>query len=244
MIEIRHPDMSSTAATQGAYNEIYRNEGILLRDSFYLWILSLLRPQPRKSLLDISCGQGRLVKFADEQGLEAIGMDFALQAILKAWTDSPTSEWAVADGEQLPLPDACVDYVTHIGSLEHYQHPAAGIREIARVLKPTGTACVLLPNSFGLLGNVKYVWRIGNVFDDGQPLQRYNTRGGWHEMLVANGLIPFRTLKYEREWPRTRADLAWYLLRPSKLMQLFVAIFIPLNLANFLVYLCHQGKDA
>jgi SAM-dependent methyltransferase len=242
MIEIRHPDMRTTAATQGVYNEIYRNEGILLHDSFYLWLLNLLQPQRGRTLLDISCGQGRLVKFAQEQGLQAIGMDFALEAIRRGRSDSPLSAWSVADGEQLPLPDACVDYVTHIGSLEHYQNPDAGMREIARVLKPFGTACVLLPNSFGMLGNIKYVWQTGEVFDDGQPLQRYNTRGGWHKMLLANGLIPFRTLKYEREWPRTRADWGWTLAKPFKIARLFIAFIIPLNLTNFLVYLCHRGK--
>jgi SAM-dependent methyltransferase len=244
MIEIRHDNMDTTAATQEAYNKIYRKEGILLRDSFYLWLISLLHAQPRQLLLDISCGQGRLVRFAQQQGLRAIGMDFAFEAVNKGRACSLESGWTVADGERLPLSDVCIDYVTHIGSLEHYQNPDAGIREIARVLKPSGSAIVLLPNTFGLLGNIKYVWQTGEVFDDGQPLQRYNTRYGWHHMLVKNGLTPFCILKYEREWPRTRADLTWYLVRPSKIVRLFAAFFIPLNLANFLVYICHRGKDA
>lgn len=240
MIEIRHLNMGDTATTRAAYNQLYHREGILLRDSFYLWLLSLLRPQPGRLLLDISCGQGRLVRFAREKGLLAIGMDFAEEAILKGRAESPESNWAVADGEQLPLPEASVDYVTHIGSLEHYQHPEVGIREIARVLKPTGLACVLLPNSYGLLGNIKHVWQTGQVFDDGQPLQRYNTRYGWHDLLVANGLTPFRTLKYERELPRNWTDIGWYLARPVKLARALVAYFIPLNLANCFVYLCRR----
>lgn len=244
MIEIRHQSMSNTAATQAAYNQIYRGEGILLRDSFYLWLISLLKPRPGRLLLDISCGQGRLVKFAQEQGLKATGMDFAEEAVRRAVGQSPQSGWAVADGERLPLSEACVDYVTHIGSLEHYQKPETGMREIARVLKPSGIACIFLPNSFGLLGNIKYAWKTGEIFDDGQPLQRYNTRGGWHQMLTANGLKPFRTLKYEREWPRTWHDLRWYLARPTKLARLFVAGLVPLNLANFLVYLCQSQYQA
>lgn len=240
MIEIRHPNMNEPSAIRRAYSQLYQHNDILLRDSFYLWLISLLRPQPGRILLDISCGQGRLVKFAQRQGLRAIGMDFAEEAIRKGLTESPESGWAIADGEQLPLPEASVDYVTHIGSLEHYQQPEAGMREIARVLKPSGLACVLLPNSYGLLSNVKYVWQTGQVFDDGQPLQRYNTRRGWHAMLVVNGLTPFRTLKYEREWPRTWADVGWYLTRPTKLARLFIADFIPLNLANCFVYLCRR----
>jgi SAM-dependent methyltransferase len=241
MIEIRHRNMEDTAATREAYNQLYRHTGILLRDSFYLWLLSLLRPQPGQLLLDISCGQGRLVRFGLEKGGLAIGVDFAEAAVFKGQAEAPRAGWVVADGELLPIREACADYVTHIGSLEHYQHPEVGISEIARILKPSGVACVLLPNAYGLFGNIKHVWQTGDVFDDGQPLQRYNTRGGWHRMLVANRLFPFRTVKYEREWPRTWKDLGWYLTNPLKLVRLCLAWAVPLNLANCLVYLCRRG---
>jgi SAM-dependent methyltransferase len=233
--------MHDTEDTRAAYNQLYQDTGILLRNSFYLWLLDLLKPEPGQLLLDVSCGQGRLVKFAQEKGLLAMGMDFAEEAVYKGLVDAPQSGWAVADGERLPLREACVDYVTHIGSLEHYQNPEAGMSEIARVLKSSGTACVLLPNSYGLFGNIKHVWQTGHVFDDGQPLQRYNTRGGWHDMLAANGLKAFRTYKYEREWPRTLADIGWYLTKPAKVARLFVSWLVPTNLANCLVYLCRRS---
>lgn len=241
MLEIRHAEMDTTEATRRAYDEVYRGKGILLRDSFYLWLIALLKPLPGRFLLDVSCGKGRLVTFAQQQGMRAIGLDFALEGVRYGRAESPRSGWAVADGERLPLPDRCIDYVTHIGSLEHYQHPGAGMVEIARVLKPDGVACVLLPNSFGLFGNIQYVWRAGQIFDDGQPLQRYNTRQGWHNMLVAAGLTPMRTLKYEREWPRTWVDVAWYIRQPAKMARLLVTGLVPLNLANFLVYLCKRS---
>lgn len=241
MIEIRHNNMDTTSATKEAYNQLYHQEGILLSDSFYLWLVSLLKPQAGRILLDVSCGQGRLVTLAHRQGLRAIGVDFAAGAVKQGAAETPQAGWVISDGEQLPVAAACADYVTHIGSLEHYQDPEAGMREIARVLKPSGTACVLLPNTYGLLGNVKHVWQTGDVFDDGQPLQRYNTRQGWRLMLARNGLAPFKTLKYEREWPRTWKDLRWYLARPAKISRLLVAWFIPLNLANCLVYLCRRS---
>ncbi len=240
MIEIRHSNMISTEDTRLAYNQVYRDEGILMRDSLYLWLLDLLKPEPGRYLLDISCGQGRLVKFAQDKGLLAMGMDFSEEAVRLGLVDSPHSGWAVANGELLPIRDACADYVTHIGSLEHYQDPEAGMREIARVLKPTGSACVLLPNSFGIFGNIKHVWQTGQVFDDGQPLQRYNTRGGWHDMLAAVGLKTYLTYKYERAWPRTWADSGWYLSKPLKIVRLFMSWLVPTNLANCLVYICRR----
>jgi SAM-dependent methyltransferase len=241
--EIRHDQMDSTANTRRRYNEIFSGEGILQRDSFYLWLISLLKPERGKILLDISCGQGRLVKFAAQRGLRAIGLDFAEDGVrLGRNLESPASGWTVGDGERLPVRSASVDFVTHIGSLEHYQDPDAGIREIRRVLKPGGAACILLPNSYGLFGNIKHVAQTGDIFDDGQPLQRYNTRQGWQGMIARGGLQTYRTLKYERELPRTLPDLWWYLKSPSKLARLLAAPFVPVNLANCIVYLCRPEE--
>lgn len=240
MIEIRHENMTETSKILKAYNSIYESQGISQHDSFYLWLISLLKPGSGSLLLDISCGEGRLVSLAHRQGLCAFGMDFSESAVRIGSADCPGANWTVCDGEILPLLDASIDYITHIGSLEHYADPEAGIAEIARVLKPSGVACVLLPNSYGLFGNIKHVWKTGDIFDDGQPLQRYNTLTGWKNMLVNKGLVPFSILKYEREWPRTWKDLRWYLFRPLKVVRLLSTWFVPLNLSNCLVFLCHR----
>jgi SAM-dependent methyltransferase len=240
MIEIRHENMTDTPNILKAYNDIYENQGIIQHDSFYLWLLSLLNPESGNLILDISCGEGRLVELAHDQGLCAFGMDFSENAVRIGAANCPDAKWSICDGEYLPLPEASFDYITHIGSLEHYADPEAGMAEIARVLKPSGVACVLLPNTFGLLGNIKHVWKTGDVFDDGQPLQRYNTMLGWKSMLVNNGLVPFSIIRYEREWPRTWKDLKWYLVRPIKIARLIFSWFIPINLSNCLVFLCHR----
>jgi SAM-dependent methyltransferase len=241
MIEIRHQNMDTSSSTQAAYNRLYHNKGILQRDSFYLWLIALLEPQPGRLLVDISCGQGRLVILAQQKGLQAVGIDFAEEAVRMGAAESAKGGWVISDGELLPLKPKSVDYVTHIGSLEHYQKPEAGMSEIARILKPEGVACILLPNSYGMLGNIKHVCQTGQVFDDGQPLQRYNTPAGWREMLINNGLLPYKLLKYEREWPLTRADLRWYLTHPTKFARLFTMWLIPTNLANCLVYICRRN---
>jgi SAM-dependent methyltransferase len=240
MLEIRHAGMDSTIATQQNYNEIYSSEGIRQLDSFYLWLISLLKAQPGKRLLDISCGEGRLVSLARQKGLHADGVDFAFKAIKGAIEKDHQSGWFVGDGEFLPIISESYDYVTHIGSLEHFQNPMAGIYEITRVIKSGGKACILLPNSYGLFGNIKHVVETGHIFDDGQPLQRYNTRKGWQMMLEAGKLSPYRIIKFERPWPRTVSDLTWYLRHPDKIMRLFISIFIPLNLGNCIVYLCKR----
>ncbi|MFZ6027657.1 MAG: methyltransferase domain-containing protein [Chloroflexota bacterium] len=238
MLEIRHE-----TDTRQAYDEIYDHEGILLRDSFYQWLIDLLAPVAERNLLDISCGQGRLVTLARRQGLRALGIDFSLEGVRKGRQETPAAGWAVGDGECLPFSDGSVDYITHIGSLEHYLHPDAGAREIARLLKPGGKACILLPNAFGLLGNIKHVLYKGEIFDDGQPLQRYATRASWEALLQRNGLHVFETVAYgEIERPRTLQDWRWLLPRPQKWMRMFLCRFIPLNLANHFVFLCTRER--
>jgi SAM-dependent methyltransferase len=234
--------MTDTAATLVAYDHLYRGRGILQRDSLYLWLISLLEPQRGRVLLDISCGEGRLVVLARRQGLRASGVDFSIEGIRFGQADSAESGWCVGDGERLPLADSSVDYVTHIGSLEHYMDPQRGTSEIRRVLKPDGRACILLPNAYGLLGNINYVRVTGEIFDDGQPLQRYATRRTWETLLRRGGLEINRVVRYEVELPRTWRDALWLLCRPLKFARAVFTPLIPINLANCLVFICTRSS--
>lgn len=243
MIELRHRGIDDTEASRSAYDEIYRRQGINIRDSFYLWLIELLRPERGRLLLDISCGEGRLVHLARQRGLAALGVDFSGDAVRKAAGSGARGAFAVGDGQRLPIADGGVDYVTHIGSLEHYADPAAGAREIARVLRPGGAACVLLPNAFGLLGNVQHVLRHGQVFDDFQPIQRYATRREWQSLLEEAGLEVRRVVPYgEIERPRAWRDVANLAVRPRRLLRALLVRLIPLNLANHFVYLCSRAS--
>ena len=241
LVELRGSRIASPADSANSYDELHAEGRLRLRDSFYMWLLSLLGPKPGQTLLEISCGQGLLLRAATEKGLRTAGLDLSPSAVQIARRRAPTAMVSVADAEQLPYPNDAFDYLTNIGSLEHYFHPSRAIRDMARVLRPGGVALILLPNTFGLLGNVLYVWRRGEVFDDGQPLQRYGTRGQWHRLLEMNGLQVTRTVKYEREWPRTWEDLLWYALRPYKMGRALLTPLIPTNLASFLVYLCRKA---
>ena len=242
MLEIRHEGMQAFTATQAAYNDIYNAEGLMQRDSYYLWLLSLLKAEPDRRLVDISCGQGRLVTLAQKSGLQAMGIDFASEAVQQGQAACQLAGWGIGDGEALPLADQSVDYVTHIGSLEHYLHPRRGAREIARILKQDGKACILLPNAFGLLGNIKYVWQKGDIFDDGQPLQRYATRNVWTNLLEDNGLRVIKTIGYgEVVWPRTRQDALWLVARPQKILRWLLIQLTPLNLSNHFVFICTRA---
>lgn len=237
-IEIRH--VSTPALERRAYDAIYAGQGLHQRDSLYLWFLDQVRrfaPPPAR-LLDVSCGEGDFLRFARRAGYTGVGVDFAMAA-LRRQSRRPALPVAAADAQRLPFAAASFDVVTNIGSLEHYFDPAQAIREMARVLRPGGTAVVLVPNAYGLFGNVLHVLRHGEVFDDGQPLQRYATPRSWERLLTAHGLAVRGMLALERPTPRTLSDLWWMARRPHTFVRAVFGKLVPPNLGNLLVFVCH-----
>ncbi len=243
MIEIRHATITDTANSQFAYDDLYSEGGIDLSDSYYLWLLEKIKPVPGKVMVDVSCGRGKLAAYARKRGLRVIGLDFSLSALKVAQHSDPELDLIVSDGEQIALKAQIADYVTHIGNLEHYQNPNIGVQEVARLLKPDGTAVILLPNGFSIVGNIQHVRKTGQVFDDGQPIQRYNTREGWQELLEANGLSVIKTIRYEHFLPKTKRDWLSHLKRPSRLLRWALAWAIPFNLSNCFVYFCKRKSS-
>lgn len=173
-------------------------------------------------------------------GLDTYGVDLS-QAALRIAQAEGDSATCVGSGEALPFRTASFDYVTCIGSLEHFLDMRTGVAEIARVLRHEGTACILLPNTYSILGNVYQAWKTGVSVIDPQPLQRYAARNEWAMLLEAGGLRVLRTIKYEREPPDSLADGWWYCTHPRALIRLMLTPWIPLNLASCFVYICQPA---
>lgn len=238
MIELRHRSVDDIhTTTQLLYDQLYRHASVKQHwDSFYEWIIALLRPQYGAKLLDVSCGTGQLLKVARKAQLQAIGIDFSTVAVRRAQMHG--TAW-VANGECLPVADQSFDYVLNLGSLEHFENMTMGVQEMARVLKPDGTACILVPNTFGLFWTIWHAKNTGDIFDDGQPLQRYGTHQQWRKLLEQNGLVVRQTVAYELPPPRTLAQLVFYLRHPKVHMtKLLLWRFVPINLASMFVFLC------
>lgn len=238
-LEIRRiaPDYDSGRA----YDELYTDTSLAQIESFYLWLMERLSLPMSGTLLDVSCGSGEVVRLAAKRGLRAVGVDISEVAARAAQRNvQPSGLIAVSAGEHLPFPEAGFDFVTNIGSLEHFMDPALGVREMARVLRPGGRAFVLVPNTFSLLTNVWIAFRTGRTSADEQPIQRYGARADWMRLLETNGLAVRRTTKYERPWPRVAADWGYYLRRPKEMLRLLAAPWVPLNLAFCFLFMCER----
>lgn len=91
-------------------------------------------------VLDVGCGTGKLLRRAAIYWPEAqlIGVDPANGMIEMAKRLTPNATFFTGMAEVLPLQDNSVDLVMSTTSFHHWQDQAAGIREIARVLRPGG----------------------------------------------------------------------------------------------------------
>ncbi len=92
------------------------------------------------SVLDVGCGTGKLLRQARTSWPEAqlIGVDPANGMIEMAKRLTPNATFFTSMAEALPLQDASIDLALSTISFHHWQNQAAGIREIARVLRPGG----------------------------------------------------------------------------------------------------------
>jgi SAM-dependent methyltransferase len=108
--------------------------------------LDLLAVQPGTRLLDVSCGSGFLLESARIRGVNAVGVDLSDAAVRLARRAAPAARLAVGAGEQLAFQSGVFDYVTCLGSLEHFLDMGRGLREMIRVAKPSAQLCIMVPN--------------------------------------------------------------------------------------------------
>jgi ubiquinone/menaquinone biosynthesis C-methylase UbiE len=137
------------------YNDTYK-----VNPEFGRWVLGfVLQHEPRLrsaaggSILEIGAGAGQLTRALGEGALlpyrKLYVSDLSVEMLRVNWALRTEPElhdrarYLDTNVLNLPFPDASLDLVTGFDILHHVLDYPAGLREIARVLKP-GAACVLL----------------------------------------------------------------------------------------------------
>ena len=113
---------------------------------------------PCESVLDAGCGDGLYLEAigacADAPD-RLVGCDISGRILETAWTTAARSgvepELARANLERLPFADEEFDLVLCTQVIEHLLDPAAGVRELARVLKRRGTLVITTDNAHNLV---------------------------------------------------------------------------------------------
>jgi ubiquinone/menaquinone biosynthesis C-methylase UbiE len=92
------------------------------------------------AVLDVGCGTGRLLRAVHQRWPDAdlIGIDPTAGMVEMARQLTPSATFEVSFAEALPVADASVDMVVSTFSFHHWSDQGAGLREVARVLRPEG----------------------------------------------------------------------------------------------------------
>jgi SAM-dependent methyltransferase len=105
-----------------------------------------------KTIIDIGCGDGAIVRHLARRGAAAIGIEVSEGQLERARAQAGQGEdYRVASGESLPCGDASAGAILFMKSFHHIPAAAmpAALAEAARVLEPGGQLIVIEPLAEG-----------------------------------------------------------------------------------------------
>ncbi len=227
-----------------SYNNIFNSSDRLQEmPSYYTWVLKHLCAKKEGLLLDIATGLGSILIDSEKIGLKPIGIDISITAIRRLKEADPNSRALLGDGETLPFADSSFDYVTNLGSLEHFLDPTKGIREISRLLKDNGLAAIFVPNSYYLIDIIRNVLIKGYGPTHDQPIERFATKNEWGDLIKENGLQLEKIYPYNFLFPKNKTDWDFIKHKPKKIIASMFSFMIPVNLSYSFLYICRKAKN-
>jgi len=85
-----------------------------------------------RTVVDVGCGDGSLVRALAAAGADALGVDIS---VTRAREIDPDGRYLEGGAERLPLPDASVDVALLMLSLHHVPDPDSAFPELHRVVR-------------------------------------------------------------------------------------------------------------
>jgi SAM-dependent methyltransferase len=212
-------------------------------------LVSPLRPFVRSTvvvpggrLLDVGCGAGHYLRLARSLGMEAFGVEPALER-----SDDPRVFAGTLEAARFPDDHFDVITVNHV--LEHVPSPTSMLEELRRILKPDGTLVIATP----LADSLAY-WLFGRhwvqldiprhlyTFSTA-TLRRYADKARLRVTDVRRNGRPFQFLGSLRYWLNERTGRRRLLVQ-SRLHSnpALVAAALPLTLATNLLGIADQAE--
>lgn len=144
-------------------------------------------------LLDIGCGSGVFLRFANVGGWSVEGLEPDINAAQAAKTTGLVVR--VGGLPETGYEDSCFDAVTLNHIIEHLHDPVGGMQEVFRILKPGGLVTVVTPNIESLSHKLyKRNWR-------GLEPPRHLVLFNGHALKAMSKIAGFEVLGLKRSPP-------------------------------------------
>ncbi len=213
------------------YERLHSEERFNTEEKFYSYILDLIRAEPYKRILDVGCGKSTLLLQAQERRLNGWGIDISFNALKDMAERGDGLKLIQSYAEFLPFKDNSFDYLVCLGSLEHFIKLEESLKEMARVIKPDGYACFVVPNSLWI-GRAIYELRYRFIKNSCQPIERLASRREWEEIIERNGFKIIDIYKHNLVWTPKGPIRIFY--------KLLIRPFISLDFSYHFIFLCKR----
>ena len=120
---------------------------LAFHDAGYREVIARLGPG---TTIDVGCGIGDETLRLVAPDRLVIGADYSAETMRAAGVEHARTDglrFCASDGAALGVRDSSVDYVVSSHIIEHFTNPVAHVAELARTLRPDGTAFVITPNA-------------------------------------------------------------------------------------------------
>lgn len=219
----------------------YANLDAIERDHWYYagkrrmvrwWLERAGPPRPEQLLLDCGAGTGRFA-LEMEGRCRVMVLDDHEESLRLLRTRFRPEQILSLAGDQVPLPDGSLDYVTALDVLEHVPDDAAVVRGFHRLLKPGAVAVITVPASMALWSDWDEALHHYRRYDRGQ-LRALFPPGQW-EILHLNytNVVIYPAVWLVRKWRKLRPPASGRSrtedqLPPAPINRLLESVFVGL----------------
>lgn len=138
-----------------------------------------------KKILEVGCGLGRVVKHYQNKNFDMVGFDYEGKSVSNLKNANPELKLFVGDANHIPHKPDTFDIALAFGTLSNIEDPRGAIREIWKVLKPSGQLIASVTNDSFIRRFIEWSKNLRNA-EKHFSMIAY-TVSEWEQILEENG---------------------------------------------------------